>query len=199
MKIWITGDLHFNTTWFKYLLKQQNNYDILCLTGDLLDLTAGNFSEQSKWIANFLTNFSKPIFICSGNHDLDKNMEFNWLSGIGDNITLDNRIKTIEGVKFGVMPYLGADISRFYDCDILLHHIPPANTKTAKNRSKGSKDFGDDELYQVLKHKIITPKYLLCGHVEQPLNQTDQINKTTIINPGVTAGELELEVYSLVI
>ena len=37
MKILHTTDLHFNKKWFNWIEKQQNGYDILCITGDFLE------------------------------------------------------------------------------------------------------------------------------------------------------------------
>lgn len=186
MNIWLTGDLHFNTTQFKYLLAQQDKYDVLCLAGDLLNIKVGSFTEQTQWISNFLEKFTKPILCCSGNHDLDSNNNFHWLDNCSKvNLYLDNRKPKINGVRFGVMPYLDVNYSRFYDCEILLTHVPPKHTLTAQEGDTDNfTDWGDEELYEMLKHRILSPKYLLCGHVERPLQTTDTIGKTKIINPG---------------
>jgi Icc-related predicted phosphoesterase len=182
MNIWITTDLHFNKFQFEFLVKQQDKYDILTINGDLLD-SREDFNIQTKWINKTLNSINKPVFICSGNHDLDDEMNCNWLSG--KNLILDNRTKTINGVKFGVAPYMDADFSKFYDCNILLYHIPPKNTQTAKVKGKRFiQDLGCEMVYEALKHNIIQPEYLLCGHLHKTLATTDTINATTIINPN---------------
>jgi predicted phosphodiesterase len=113
MNIWLTGDLHFNKKQFEYLLKNENKYDILCLAGDLLNHKLGSFKTQTTWISDFLQKFEKPILLCSGNHDIDKDNEFNWLDNCNKtNLYLDNRKPKINNIRFGVMPYMSAEYSR---------------------------------------------------------------------------------------
>jgi Icc-related predicted phosphoesterase len=45
-------------------------------------------------------------------------------------------------------------------------------------------DWGNSKLYQALKNKIISPDYVLCGHVHHPNKTSSRINKTVIFNPG---------------
>lgn len=195
MKIWVTTDLHFRQSQFKFLVAHQNEYDVLTINGDLLK-SPKNFEAETIWINQTLAKINKPIFICSGNHDLDQNMDCHWLHG--DNLILDNRIKTIEGIKFGVVPYMGADFTKFYNCDIVLYHIPPKNTKTSKVKGERfTQDSGCEAVYQALKHNIIKPKYLLCGHLHKTLDIKDTINKTVIINPNANPSRDEPLVYKL--
>lgn len=188
MKIWLTGDLHFNKKQFNYLVNNQSRFDILCLAGDFLNIKLGGFVEQTEWICNFLEQFKKPVLCCSGNHDLSDNNKCKWMNNIKNSkVYIDNRRPKINGIRFGIMPYLVTEYSRFYDCDILLTHVPPKNIKVAQEGSKENyRDWGDEELYQLLKHRVLAPKYMLCGHVEKPLSQTDVIGKTVVINPGAS-------------
>ena len=57
-----------------------------------------------------------------------------WLNSI-KGIYSDGAIKTINGVKFGCVPYLCDDLLEFAECDILLTHVPPAKTSTSKRSS----------------------------------------------------------------
>jgi Icc-related predicted phosphoesterase len=38
MKLLLTADLHFRVDWFRWLLEQAPNYDLICIAGDLLDM-----------------------------------------------------------------------------------------------------------------------------------------------------------------
>ena len=38
MKLLLTADLHFRLDWFRWLLEQAPNYDLICIAGDLLDM-----------------------------------------------------------------------------------------------------------------------------------------------------------------
>jgi len=186
VNILLSGDLHFNKDQFRWLKDQKNKYDCLCLTGDFLDGDSGDYKQQSEWVSDWLNDFGIQIFICSGNHDLDELSECEWLENVENKrICRDNQTKLFKGIKFGCMPYLGADLSRFCDCDVLLTHVPPAKTATSQSVVAGrTTDWGDEELYHVLKEGIISPRYILCGHVENPLVNRDWVCETEIINPG---------------
>ena len=183
MNILHTTDLHFNKQWFKWIEEKQGDYDVFCITGDFLeDSKKETLPKQIEWITNWMNNFKKPLFVCSGNHDIEELDNEEWLIKI-PNIYSDNSIKTINGIKFGCIPYIAPDFIEFDDCDIILYHLPPAKTKTAIHKESVD-DWGDKELYRLLKNKIITPKYILCGHMHHPINSSDIINSTTISNPG---------------
>lgn len=186
MKILVTGDLHGNKSQFLWIEGQMDQFDCLCLTGDFLDTRSGDFEQQAEWVVTWMQRLDKQLFICSGNHDLDENAECDWLIRIrSSKICVDNQAKVFNGIKFGCMPYLGADLSYFYNCDVLLTHVPPKNTATSKSTVNGQLlDWGDKNLYSALKHRIISPQYLLCGHVENPSARRDRLGCAEIINPG---------------
>ena len=114
LKLFHASDLHFGTGYFDYILALQDKFDIFCFSGDFLYKESAQEKEQtSLW----LKSFKKPVFICSGNHD----MPSSWLNSI-NGIYSDGAIKTINGVKFGCVPYLCDDLLEFAECDILLTH-----------------------------------------------------------------------------
>jgi hypothetical protein len=39
MKLLLTADLHFRSHWFRWLIKQAANYDLVCIASDLLDMS----------------------------------------------------------------------------------------------------------------------------------------------------------------
>lgn len=182
MKFLHLSDLHFNQYWFDWITKQQNPYDIFCISGDFLDTSLSiGLSEQISWVSEWMKAFEKPLFVCSGNHDVEAIGNENWLTKI-PHVYADNTIKTIDGIRIGCMPYLGTDILEFADCDILLNHVPPAKTKTSTTNK--NKDLGDMELYRLLHNKLLSPQYLLCGHIHDSISKTDKINNTIISNPN---------------
>lgn len=186
LKILYTTDLHFNKTWFKWIQNQQDNFDIFVISGDFLESSRDEaLKEQIIWISNWIKQFKKILFVCSGNHDIDDLDNEDWLNKIvTSNYYADNSKKTINGIKFGCVPYIGAEYYEFDDCDILITHIPPANTKTSID--KNNNDWGDKDLYRLLKNKIINPKIIFCGHMHNPLQTSYIINDTTIYNVGVS-------------
>ena len=184
MKILHTTDLHFTKHWFTWIASQQNNYDVFCITGDFLESSKDeSLLEQIEWITNWMKSFQKPLFVCSGNHDIEELENEDWLNQI-PNVYSDNSIKTINGIKFGCVPYIAPDFFEFDECDILLYHLPPAQSKTAIHNETNA-DWGDKEIARFLQKKILKPKVLLCGHMHHPINTTDKINNTMIYNTGV--------------
>ena len=186
MKILHITDLHFNKKWFEWIAQQENFFDVFCISGDFLESSKDEtLKEQIEWITQWIKKFEKPLFTCSGNHDIGELDNEEWLHNIDtSNYYSDNTIKTIDGVKFGCYPYIGADgYFEFDECDVLVTHIPPAMTQTSTH--KNGVDWGDKELYSALKNKIINPKILLCGHMHHPIATIDTLGSTTIYNTGV--------------
>ena len=184
MKILHTTDLHFTKHWFTWIALQQNNYDVFCITGDFLESSKDEtLLEQIEWISSWMKSFKKPLFVCSGNHDIEELENEDWLNQI-PNVYSDNSIKTINGIKFGCIPYIAPDFFEFDECDILLYHLPPAQSKTAIH-NKTNADWGDKEIARFLQKKILKPKVLLCGHMHYPIDRIDKIGNTTVYNTGV--------------
>ena len=71
MKVLLTADLHFRFDWFRWLIEQAPNYDLVCIVGDLLDMfevkstreEAGEVTRLIKELADIV-----PVAVCSGNH-----------------------------------------------------------------------------------------------------------------------------------
>lgn len=185
MKMLHASDLHFDKVKFDQILDLE--FDVCCISGDLIDASQKGVSEQKAWVKRWLANFKKPLFVCSGNHDVDESGDVSWMRA--PNVYFDGDIKTLEGVKFGCVPYLYTDISDFAECDILLTHVPPAWTQTAVERGRG---WGDKELYRALKHGLLKTKIILCGHVHHPLARVDKIGGCTIYNSSLGLNIIEI-------
>lgn len=184
MKILHSTDFHFNKNWFNWISTQQDNYDVFCITGDFLeDSKDESLQEQIDWIRKWMNQFKKRLLICSGNHDIEDLDNEDWFNKIS-NVYSDNSITTIDGVKFGCIPFIAPEFFEFDECDVILYHVPPAKTKTAIHNSSNA-DWGDKELYRALNNGLISPKILLCGHMHHPIAKSDTVKKTTIYNPGV--------------
>ena len=182
MKILHATDLHFNQRWFKFIKDIESNFDVVCITGDFIDaFDEGGIAPQIAYVSKWITNFTKPVFVCSGNHDVGLAYEQEWLNDI-PNIYADNAVKEIDGVKFGCAPYLRPNYEKFTQCDVLLSHVPPAYTKASVCAS--GDDYGSEKLYNAISKRIIAPKILLCGHIHSPLKNICRLKHTTIYNPG---------------
>jgi Icc-related predicted phosphoesterase len=65
MKIFVTTDLHYREHWFRWLLRQAADYDLICIAGDLLDMFKGaprmeQAREVSQWIRELGKDNSRP-------------------------------------------------------------------------------------------------------------------------------------------
>jgi Icc-related predicted phosphoesterase len=68
------SDFHFNRDWFAWVDANAHRYDLVCLSGDALDMESDtSLSKQVVWLATWLEKFHRhgiPIALCSGNHDI---------------------------------------------------------------------------------------------------------------------------------
>ena len=127
MKILHTSDLHFHQKTYEKILKIEKDYDLIIISGDLIESNKNNIKKQIDWLIDWSHSISTPLLISSGNHDFDYN-EAQWmqkLNGICD------REMEIENLKILALPYIGGDFSNLWGIDILVYHIPPANTLTS--------------------------------------------------------------------
>lgn len=179
MKILLAADLHFDKKKFENLNELVIDCDVLCLIGDYLDESLGDRNSQIDWVSKWIRGITIPVLLCSGNHDLDELAECEWIGKLSrPSVITDNSIWRYKSITFGVIPYIGAQYNTFSECDFILNHLPPSNTKTSQ---KNGTDYGDDELYFSLTCGALRPKYVLCGHVHNPDGETDRINDTKII------------------
>jgi len=202
-------DLHFYKSYYQWILAQSGSFDVLCITGDLIGemcpSSRTNRFQQINWVSDWLEKLTVPTFICSGNHDVDDEIDDDlpdlselisdagccqpvdeslWLNKIKNPLVFtDNCIHTIGNITFGCVPYYGYGLDEYYNCDVLLHHDPPDNSKTC---IQAGCSFGSLELYQALIMGTIAPSYVLCGHVHRPLVNEDKINNSFVSNPGAS-------------
>jgi Icc-related predicted phosphoesterase len=182
MKILHTSDLHFDKKKYEKITKIQKNYDLIIISGDLIDATKDNIKKQINWLIEWSNSIKIPLLISSGNHDFDYD-EAKWMKKL--NAVCDTKIE-INNLKITALPYIGGDFSECFNADILVYHIPPSNTLTSI--TKNYKDFGDIEIRKYLKFN--SPKYLLSGHIHNPLKRKDILNKTKIINSAKIFNEI---------
>ena len=185
MTILHASDLHFDKAKFDQILDVE--FDVCCISGDLIDASQKGVSEQKAWVRRWLENFKGRIFVCSGNHDVEGSGGAAWMRA--SNVYADGDIRTIKGIKFGCVPYMCTDILDFAECDVLLAHTPPAHTQTAVEHGR---DFGDKELYRALKHGLLKAKIILCGHAHDPLSRVDKVGNCKIYNSSLRLNIIEI-------
>ena len=184
MKILHVSDLHYNKSHFEWVALQQDSFDIICMTGDFLDERLGDELKQIEWVVAWIKSIQLPLFVCSGNHDVNIEGANNWLNEIDTkDYFCDGMTVTINGVRIASVPYTNYDGFDDFDCDVLLNHLPPSHSKTAI--TKDGEDWGDRQLYRALKYKLIRPKIVLSGHIHSPQRRTDELFGVQIYNPAL--------------
>ena len=70
MRILLTSDLHLVRPWFDWAAEQAPCYDLVCVSGDLLDaFLPGGLLKQEMAVHRWASGFRSPLAISSGNHD----------------------------------------------------------------------------------------------------------------------------------
>jgi Calcineurin-like phosphoesterase len=74
VKLLLTADFHYRKPWFEWLLCVAEQYDLICVAGDLLDMYhPEGVVPQLIYIYEWMQMLAKlqiPVALCSGNHDL---------------------------------------------------------------------------------------------------------------------------------
>ncbi|WP_413110296.1 metallophosphoesterase family protein [Thaumasiovibrio sp. DFM-14] len=177
-------DLHFNQKACRWLENVTTQFDLLCISGDLFNdshYVAETLEEQAIWYRRFFQRLDKSIYLCSGNHDWVDGQ--NWTDSLKmERVFTDGSMTNTTHGIIGCVPYGTVNFAPYKNCKILLHHEPPKGSKTA--RQNGT-DLGNKDLLEALDLGIITPDYLLCGHVHQPKsNGVRRGENLIIVNPG---------------
>ena len=187
MKILHVSDLHSHPAWFAWLARVAAGYDLVCITGDLLDGGQPDaIFDQMREISAAISRISTPIAICSGNHDMvhakGDDPAALWVRDLvrpgvwadGDHFELFQR-------KFYCHPWIGP-IPGASAGDIWIIHSPPEGSATSRSRG-GDFDQGDFEFAELCKAGR-GPMIALCGHVHEPRGWHATVGRTLIINPG---------------
>jgi predicted phosphodiesterase len=182
MKILITADLHYRKHWFRWLLTQAEDYDLICLAGDLLDMfrtesKIAQAGEVSRWIRE-LAKVTR-VAICSGNHDnagrqisADRAPVYQWLVQLGGDakIITDGSTQVLEDLVITTVPYhcskeqksiwldRGSTLRRQLGSSwLVLHHAPPMGFPGSVGEEREAA-----ELFQQYR-----PAYFISGHSHQ--------------------------------
>lgn len=214
MKILHLSDLHFIQKHFDWITQVQDDFDVICLTGDLLcDSNAQKvkLEDQVDWITEWVTSIYRPIFICSGNHDAVGESEnlndlealfsidedecswqgteapillssSEWINELGSkNVFTDRKVTTINGITFGCIPYGDSRFEDYRSCDVILYHQPPYGL--AVSNDEGG-DYGCESIRAAIDLGLLSPAWILSGHIHNPANNLSKLKNTTVSNPG---------------
>jgi len=165
MKVLLTADLHFRVDWFRWLLEQAPNCDLICIAGDLLDMfEVKSTREQAREVTRLIRELADivPVAVCSGNHDNagglishDRASLYKWLVDLGahPNIITDGATRKLEDLILTTIPYhcpkaeksiwldRGSTIRRQTGQPwMVLHHVPPRPVRALAARNRKPQD-----------------------------------------------------------
>jgi|ERR1035437_1159060 predicted phosphodiesterase len=188
MRILHCSDLHASASAYQWVIKQSPNYDLVCLTGDLLNLNPYRLpAGQIERVIADLSQIKTPLAICSGNHDnfaaYDSRLtDARWLQELRRaGVWMDGDRFEIESHRFRIFPWMGIVPVIAASEEIWLMHAPPDLSPTSIVR--GGVDFGDFSLGELCRSGG-GPHLVLSGHVHDRVAWSAKIGRTWSLNPG---------------
>jgi len=192
MRILHCTDLHASDAACRWIVEQSPGYDLVCLSGDLLDLNPYRLpAGQIERVVARIRQITVPVAICSGNHDHfaaydDRLADAKWMQDLRRPLLwLDGDIFEIEGYRFRVFPWMGAVPPAAGPDEIWLMHAPPDLSPVSLARGGG--DFGDFALGELCRSGA-GPRLVLSGHVHDRVSWVSKVGRTWCLNPGCDPG-----------
>ena len=117
MKILVTVDLHYREHWYAWLLDRAEDYDLICIAGDLLDIFKSEpRMVQARAVSRWVRELAKVthVAICSGNHDnagrqisADRAPVYEWLVALGrePKVITDGATHILDDLIITTLPY----------------------------------------------------------------------------------------------
>jgi Icc-related predicted phosphoesterase len=210
MNCLFVSDLHYVLKQFDWITSQAENFDLIVIAGDHLDISSStDMQVQIMVILKYLKQMRARtrVIVCSGNHDLDaRNADgekyARWISRASAlGVHTDGSCIDLNGTLFTVCPWWDGPASRdevarmlARDADkpksrwIWIYHSPPSDSPTSW---VGKRHIGDDALAAWIDQ--YAPDMVLTGHIHQsPFvkdgSWVDRRGKTWVFNPGRQIG-----------
>jgi len=186
MKILHISDLHSRPAWFQFTVEESPKYDLVCLTGDILNLgdVNPNAEEQVAAVMPYLEAIKTPLAVCSGNHDLMPDAGIGsagWMNALRKkDVWIDGDVFWFRDYRFRCLPWGEPPPTNSKD-DFWLMHEPPFGARTSTEA--GGISHGCSELRDICLSGQ-GPLFVLSGHVHQPLGHCCMIDRTMTLNPG---------------
>ena len=186
MKILHVSDLHSQMTWFDWLIAESPHYDLVCLTGDILNLgyLSSEVDREINAAVARLAEVKTPLALCSGNHDLhypSGQDRAQWMQALRrKNVWLDGDAFCFRGYRFRCIGWC-EPVPRSTKDDFWLMHAPPFGAKTSM--VAGGISHGDEEAREVCLAGW-GPCFALGGHVHRALRFWGGVRETVTLNPG---------------
>ena len=188
MKALHLTDGHFRKNWFRWIEDACPSYDVLFLTGDLLDFRSreAGVKEQAKFVSKWLRRLRVPTVVATGNHDGLPHSGILWLRSLqSEKLWIDSPPNINLGVKIQALGW-GQTVPTV-NAEILLSHAPPAECDAARDRD--GIDHGSFDLRCALESSGGRPWLMLCGHVHQPTRYSSILGVTRVVNSSANENE----------
>jgi Icc-related predicted phosphoesterase len=166
------ADLHGRLLWFEWAVKAAPNFDLVALSGDLLDR-----EEDAPAVAAVLQQVATPLAVCSGNHEGEIGTA--WIAP-RPKLWRDGESFPLGGWRFRCIPW-GEPLPAAAGREIWIVHAPPRGTRPSCTRF--GIDHGDLEFAQLCRRGQ-GPALALCGHVHEPAQWSGSSGPTQVVNPG---------------
>jgi Icc-related predicted phosphoesterase len=180
----LTSDLHYNLRHLDWLVTQADQFDVVVVAGDHLDISSPVALEsQSVVVLRYLARLAErtTVIASSGNHDLTARNSHgektaSWLlEGRYVGALVDGDSVDIDGVRVTVCPWWDGPSTRD-DVDaqlreqandrapfwVWVYHPPPSGSPTALGTRR---EYGDQELRSWISD--LRPDLVLTGHVHE--------------------------------
>jgi Icc-related predicted phosphoesterase len=210
MKILAVSDLHFGLAQFDWVAQQAEQYDLVIIAGDLLDIGGHlDLDSQIAVVVKYLRAISQKtrLLVCSGNHDGDEKNEAQeyiarWLQRVrAAGLVVDGHGVELGGIRLSVCPWWDGPstreaMQRFLREEhagspktwLWVHHAPPDGVGVSWT---GKVHAGDAFLVSIIKE--LGPDFVFSGHIHNSPFRTGgawaaRIGKTWVFNPGKQLG-----------
>lgn len=210
MRILALSDLHYALRQFDWVNEHLDDFELLVLAGDLLDIgSAVDLDVQEIVVEKYLRKFAsrRMVLSSSGNHDIQETSAASERTAAWMEVLTAPRLKSdyesyhIGDTLFTLCPWwdgpitraraeqhLMADAAKAKKTWIWLHHNPPCGTPIAWT---GKQEAGDPVAKEwILQHQ---PDFVFSGHIHNaPFYAAGswhaQIGKSVIFNAGKQPG-----------
>jgi Icc-related predicted phosphoesterase len=210
MKVLVSADIHYSLKQFDWLVSVAEDFDLVVLAGDLLELSSSvERRAQIVVVRAYLEQLAQKtrLAVCSGNHDLDiindaGEQVADWMRDLQElGVYTDGTTLRIDQTLITICPWwdgpatrnaIGAQLAQAAteprDCWIWVYHAPPHDSPVSWG---GKRSFGDAELTRWIA--AFHPDIVLSGHVHQSPFVTggswaDKIHDSWVFNMGQQIG-----------
>jgi len=209
----VVADLHYSLPQFDWLNQRAEEFEVLIIAGDLLDVaSSAPRAVQIIAVLKYLKRIvpRTRLIVASGNHDLDLTSSkgehlVEWLDYARRNgVFVDCDSMLYQDCRFTICPWwdgpgmkrrvkelIETDAARKPACWIWVHHSPPASSPVSWTRTAQA---GDRQLVELIRQH--QPNIVLTGHIHQaPFyapqgSWKDRIGRSWVFNAGRQPGPI---------